>query len=114
MFYNGKNSPISLMLCGVYLNRDTHTNSRSHALVFTPSKAGFSALMYLVELEGHRELCGKQKPRCTWSVATISLLIAVLNTLFTCFEAKKNGVVFGPKLPFLKPSLATSHTRPSH
>ena len=58
-----------------------------------------------MELEGRKELVDTGKWSRTWSVPTVSLLLAVLNVLQGFFGPKM--AVFGPKLQFLKLRSAT-------
>ena len=62
-----------------------------------------------MELEGRKELVDTGKSSRTWSVATVSLRLAVLNVFQGLFGP--NMGVFGPKLQFLKPRSATCESR---
>ena len=62
-----------------------------------------------MELEGRKELVDIGKSSGTWSVATVSLRLAVLNVFQGIFGPKM--AVFGPKLHFLKLRSATCESR---
>ena len=62
-----------------------------------------------MELEGRKDLVDTGKSSRTWSVATVSLRLAVLNVLHCFFDPKT--VVFGPKRQFLKLRSATCESR---
>ena len=62
-----------------------------------------------MELEGGKELVDTGKSSRTWSVATVSLRLAVLNVFQGFFGPKM--AVFGPKLQFLKLRSATCESR---
>ena len=62
-----------------------------------------------MELEGGKELVDTGKSSRTWSVATVSLRLAVLNGFQGFFGPKM--AVFGPKLQFLKLRSATCESR---
>ena len=62
-----------------------------------------------MELEGRKELVDTGKSSRTWSVATVSLRLAVLNVFPGFFGPKM--AVFGPKLQFLKLRSATCESR---
>ena len=63
-----------------------------------------------MELEGHKGLVDTGKSSRTWSVATVSLHLAVLNVFQGFFGPKM--AVFGPKLQFLKLGSATCEPYP--
>ena len=62
-----------------------------------------------MELEGRKGLVVTGKSRCTWSVPTVSLCLAILNVFQGFFGPKM--AVFGPKLQFLKLRSATCGSR---
>ena len=62
-----------------------------------------------MKLEGRKELVDTGKSSRTWSVATVSFRLAVLNVFQGFFGPKM--AVFGPKLHFLKLRSATCDTR---
>ena len=62
-----------------------------------------------MELEGRKGLVDTGKSSRTWSVATVSLRLAVLNVFKGFFGPKM--AIFGPKLQFLKLRSATCESR---
>ena len=62
-----------------------------------------------MELEGRKELVDTGKSSCMWSVATVSLRLAVLN-VFRGFLGPKMAV-FGRKMQILKLRSATCESR---
>ena len=62
-----------------------------------------------MELEGGKELVDTGKSSRTWSVATVSLRLAVLNVFQGFFGPKM--AVFGRKMQFLKLRSATCESR---
>ena len=62
-----------------------------------------------MESEGCKELVDTGKSSRTWSVATVSLCLAVLNVFWGFFGPKM--AVFSPKLQFVKLRSATCESR---